>query len=103
MVQTLARHKFHGDEAFALGGIDVVNVNDVGIAQRRGSFGLLHEATITLRIGDLRCWQHLNRHWPIQMRVQSAVDHTHSPGADFLQDVVVADRFADHAQLLYQI
>ena len=42
-VQRLARNELHRDEIHAVGRIDVKNLNDVRVIERRGGFRFLHK------------------------------------------------------------
>ena len=52
LVQSLAFDILHGDIVQPILLIDVVNGDDVGMVQRRGGFGLLHESPFALGVSD---------------------------------------------------
>jgi hypothetical protein len=50
-VERFSRHVLHGDEVHAVGDVDVVDGDDVGMIQGRSGLGLLHEPALPFRIG----------------------------------------------------
>ncbi len=76
--------------------VDVVDGDDVGVVQGRGSLGLLHEAALALGVGDLLRRQDLDGDEAVQVRVAGLVDHAHPALAELLEDLVVRDGSAGH-------
>ena len=100
LLQVAALDQFHSDEIDALCRVDVVNGDDVGVIERRGGLGLLHEAPLTLRIGDPLRRQDLDRHKAAQVRVAGFVDHTHPAFPELGEYLIVGDGSAGHPPAL---
>jgi hypothetical protein len=69
-------------------------VGDVRVVQRGQGLGLALKPRDSLRVGDERLGQDLDRDGAIQLRVERAVDFTHSAGAERRQDLVRAETCA---------
>jgi hypothetical protein len=82
----------------ALGLIDVVNGDDVGVIQRRSRAGFLNEPPLAVGISYALRGQDLERDGATQLGVLNLVNHTHAPAAELLQDAIVADGRADHGE-----
>ena len=67
------------------------------MVQRAGRLGLLDEAGLALRVGDLLGRQHLDGHEAVQVGVAGFIDDAHAAFAELLGDLVVQDGAADHA------
>ncbi len=78
LVQGLPSHILHGDEELAFGFIDIVDVNDVGVIETGGGFGLAHEAAAAVGIADGFGQQHFESDVAIQMAVAGFVDRAHA-------------------------
>ena len=89
---------FHDDEVDAGIRSDVVDGDDVRVVERACRLGLLNEALLALRIGDLVVWQHLDGDDTIEARVAGSVDDTHPAFAELRFDPVAIERLADHAK-----
>ena len=73
----------HGDEVDAVRLADVVDRDDVGMVQRRGRPGFLHEAPPALRVGDLVRAQDLERDQPVETAVAGLVETPIPPSPSF--------------------
>jgi len=78
---------------------NVVNVDDVGMIQRRGRLGLLHEAALALRVLQLFRRQNFHRAEAVQVRLTSLPHHPHAAFTEFLDDVVMQECLPGHARL----
>jgi hypothetical protein len=83
-VERLALHVLHGDEVDALGLIDVVDGDDVGMIQRRSCSGLLNKPPPAVGISHALWGQHFERHHAAELGVFGLVDHTHAPAPQLL-------------------
>ena len=86
----------HHDIVDALLLLNVKDGDNVGMLEEaRCGFGLLLESVDESRIqAELRC-QHLEGHVAAQGRLPGLVDDGHAAPADFLQDVILPQGFAD--------
>ena len=82
IVQRLAFHVLHGDEMHAVGFLDVVDGDNVGVIERRSRFSFLHEAAPPLRVLHLVLRQHLDGDEAVQVRVTGLVNHAHAAFAE---------------------
>ena len=73
---------------------DLVNGRDVGMVDRGSRFRLLHETTTPRFVCHQLGRQNLERHFPIEFRVERAVDNAHAAAAQLLLDFVVGERAA---------
>ena len=97
VVEGLTLDILHRDENDTRGRVDIVDVDDVGMVQRRGRFRLLHEAPIALGVLDPLGRQDLDRHGPVEMRVSGFVYHAHAAAAQFCHETVVGNGLASHS------
>ena len=77
--------------------IDIVNMNDVRVIERRSRLGLLHEPAAAIRVGQRLRQQHLERHIAIQVAVARLVDRAHPAFSQPVHNFEMSDRPADHA------
>ena len=49
-IEALAAHVLHHDEIVAIGGLDLVNCDDVRMVEGRRSFGFLYESTTAILV-----------------------------------------------------
>jgi len=74
--------------------------DDVGMTERRGGAGFLHEAPAAFRVGHGFGRQELDGYRAIQTSVQGTVDNTHPAFAKFFDNLfdnlVVRNRRTDH-------
>ena len=94
LVERLAGHELHGDEVGGtlgqIRGVDVVNVDDVGVIQGGSRLRLLHKAAFAVGAGsDIRA-QDLDGHGPIEMGIERTIHHTHPALAELGIDPVMA-------------
>ena len=78
--------ELHHDEVALVGGVDVVDGDDVAMIQRGGRPGLLREAV--RRPGALGGLKDFDRHLPAEARVLGLVDNAHAATAQFAPDGV---------------
>ena len=78
---------------------DVVDGDDVRMVERARRLGLLNEALLALRIGDLVVRQHLDGDDTIEVCVAGLVDHTHPALAELRFDSVAIERLTDHGNV----
>ena len=83
LVEGLALDVLHGNEVHAVGGVDVVKVEDVRVVEGRSRLGLLHKASLALGMGDGLSRQHLDGHRPVEMGVTGFINNPHAPFAQF--------------------
>ncbi|MBZ5582546.1 MAG: hypothetical protein LAQ30_10155, partial [Acidobacteriia bacterium] len=100
LVQRAALDVLHGDVVHAVLPVDVVDVNDIGVAQRRGGLGFLHEAPLALGVGHFVRRQNFNRDEAVEVGVARLVDHAHTTLAEGFEDLIVRNRSAGHLVLL---
>src|SRR5437773_1457180 len=81
--QHFSGNEIHDYEVRPVLTVDVVNRNDVGMVQRRGSLGLLNEPALALRVGDLIRPQNLDGDKPGQSRIAGLVDNAHAAFASW--------------------
>ncbi len=60
------------------------------------TFRLARAALFVFFTLDKLCGKKLESHRPVEIRVNSFIDHTHSALAKFVEDAVVGDLAADH-------
>ena len=76
--------------------VDFVDRADIGMIQRRGSFGFTLEAAQGLRVfGDL-VRKELERDKATELHILGLVDHTHPSATQLLDDAVMRNGLADH-------
>ncbi len=101
LVERLPLNELHDDEIPALIGGDVVDDDDVGVAQGRGGLGLLGEAAPALGVGHLVRRQDLDSHGPVEVGVFGPVNGAHAALADPLDDPVMQERLADQSGMVH--
>ena len=84
----------HDDEIAAAVRGDVVDDDDVRVAEGRGGLGLLDEALPAVGVGHLVGGQDLDGDGPVEVGVLGLVDGAHAALADLFEDPVVEDRLA---------
>ncbi len=80
--------------------VNLVDRADVGMIQRRSSLGLALKTGKSLRIFGNVIGQKLKGNKPAKLHVFRLVDNTHPTAAEFVDDAIVGDSLADHAQNL---
>ena len=96
LVQGPAGNELHSDKrAAALIG-DVVHVDDIGMIQRGGCLGLLHEASLPLWFSYCLGAEYLDGDGSVQVGIERLLDHAHATLAELRFDPVVAQGLADH-------
>jgi hypothetical protein len=98
LLQRLPRHELHGDEVLAVVLTDVVNGADVRVVQGGGGTGFAAEAFKRLGIAGKIVGEEFESNMAAETDVFGLVNHAHATAAQFLEDAVVADGFADHAR-----
>ncbi len=92
LAQRHAVHEFGGEEAPPVMGLaDVVDRQDVRVVDRRGGERLLLEAPHPLRVGGDVGGQELERHGPLQLRVEGAVHLAHPARPEQCLNLIPAD------------
>ena len=89
----------HGDKRLAVLPADVVNGADVGVIQRRSCLGLTLEASQGLGVASHVVGQKFQGNKTEQAGVLRFVHHSHAAAAQFLEDLIVGNGFADHEGL----
>jgi hypothetical protein len=100
-LQRLAFQQLHGNEILAVPFTDVVNGAYIRTVQGGSRLGFPLEARWGLRVLGKFIGKELDGHEAVQARVLGFVDHTHPSGTKLLDDAVVRDGLADHAQECY--
>jgi hypothetical protein len=78
---------------------DLVNGADIGMVQRRGSFGFTLEAAERLRILRYIVRKELQGDETTKIGVLCFVDDAHPTAAEFFDDAVMGDGLADHGAM----
>ena len=85
LVQRFPVHQFHHDEGLAVVLADFVNGDDVGMVQRRSSFGLLDEASAAVGISAARFGQQFDGDQAFQARIPGLIDPAHTTLTDLFE------------------
>ena len=85
-VERLPVDELHDDVVAAGVFVDLVDGDDVGVVQRRGSFGFLDEAGAAFGVGELTAGEELDGDGAVKARVAGLVDDAHAAFADFGED-----------------
>ena len=96
-IQRLAGDILHGDIQLAIRLIDIVNMNNVRVIERRSRLGFLHETPAPIPVGHRLRQQHLERHVAVQVAVAGLVHRAHPAFSQPVHNFEVSDRPADHA------
>ena len=80
---------------------DIVDDDDVRVAEGRGGLGLLDEAASALGVGDLAGRQDLDGDGPVEVGVDGLVDRAHAAFTDLFGDPVMKDRLSDQAGIVH--
>ena len=97
LAERLALDELHGQEAQPVGFLDRVQRHDAGVAERGDRLRLALEALDLLRVERHLRGQDLERHAPVEARVERQVHLAHAARAERLEDLVRAERAADEA------
>ena len=99
LLHRLADHALHGDEQAPVRLTDVVNGHNIGMVEGRSSLRLPFEALAALRVLHHVGREDLERHGPVQARVECPIDDTHSAFAELLDDAVVRNHRFGHERI----
>ena len=99
LAERLALDELHRQEAQAVRFLDRVQHHDAGMAERGDRLRLALEALDLLRVERHLRRQHLERHAPVEARIEREVHLTHAARAERLEDLVRADTAADQAAI----
>src|SRR6266849_26402 len=100
-LQRHAIQEFHGYEGTAVLLANVVNRADVGMVQCGCGLGFALKTGECLRVTGNLLGQELEGDEAMQPRILGLVDNTHTASAELLDDAVVRNGLADHAQACY--
>ncbi len=103
VLQRQAVEKFHGNEGVAVLVVNLVDGADVGVIQRRSGLGFALEAGQGLRVFGDFIGQEFQGNKAMQLHVFGFIDHAHPAAAEFVDDAIVGDGLADHAQNLTSV
>ena len=94
LAERLAWRQLHGDEVGGtlrqICGVDVVNVDDVGVIQGGSRFRLLHKAALAIGTGNGIWTQHLDGDGTVEMGIESTIHDAHAALAELGIDAVMA-------------
>ena len=96
--ETVALDQLHGDEAHTIRFLEAEDGGDVRVVQRGEQLGFTLEPSQTSGVGGEVLRQHLDRDFAIKRRVACAVDLAHAACTERGDDLVVAERLADHQE-----
>src|SRR5690554_2473162 len=101
VVQAIAQRRTvvarHRDERTAiLRLIDFIYRADVGVIERRRRSSFTLEPLDGIRIAEELPRKKLERDGPIEARILYAIDYSHSPAAEFVDNAIVRYRLTDH-------
>ncbi len=88
--------QLHDEGVHAICVLEPVDLRDLRMIERGQHLGFALEAEEAIAIAGKALGQHLDRHVAIELRVASAVDHTHSACAEPFDDSIRPDRLPDH-------
>ncbi|GIW72644.1 MAG: hypothetical protein KatS3mg102_2186 [Planctomycetota bacterium] len=91
LIERLPVHQLHREEVLSLHAPDVVDLDDVGVAELLDGIDLAQETAYLLLGGVHAVFQHLERHDAQPLVVARAVDHPHAAARDLLQHLGVAE------------
>ena len=74
--------QFHHQIRLAVELVKTVNVNDVGVIERRAGARLAIKRLHDFRVGRHFPLHHFQRHFPLQLRVQRRINRAHAAGGD---------------------
>ncbi len=100
--QRLPMHELHRDEMNTLGFFDGVDVNDVGVVERRNRLSFPLE-TVPAFFGVHLPREDLEGYVPVELRVLGDIDLTHTATADFLVDLVVGKWYGPPTSSSYDL
>jgi hypothetical protein len=86
---------------FAVLVVNFVDRADIQMIQCRGGLGFALKAAEGLRVFRYLVGQELEGNKPAELNIFGLVHHTHPATAELLDDAVVRDGLADHAQAYY--
>ena len=95
-IQRLAGHALHHHVVDAIFAVDVVHDHDIWVIQRRGGLCFLHEALLSVRVGDAVSGQDLNGDDTIQARVAGLEHLAHTACAQSFHDLVMSQHLTNH-------
>jgi hypothetical protein len=98
--QSDAIQKLHGDERLPVLLADVMNRADVGVIQRRCGLGFALKTSERLWVSGNLLRQKLESDKAVQPHVLGLVHDTHPAATQLLDDAVVRDGLADHADAM---
>jgi hypothetical protein len=84
------------NEVHVPGRLDVIDMQNIWMIQRRSGFGFLHKTPFPLWISGFLRRQHFERDEAVEAGIAGLVHDAHPTFAKFRVDPVVADRPADH-------
>src|SRR6266550_6731113 len=93
--------QLHSDEGSLLTFVDFINRANVGMVESGCRTSLATKTFQGLGIVSYFFRQELQSHESAKARVLGFVDNTHAAAAELLNDAVVRDGLADHAQACY--
>ncbi len=95
-----AANVLHGDEVGIAVGADLINRDDVGMAEGRRSHGLAAEAAPGILGARTVSGQHFDGHVTIERDIVGAIHHPHAARSKGFEYFVMRDPSADHRLLL---
>ncbi len=95
VLQRRAFQELHGDKRLALMIADLINGADVRVVERRRSARLAPQPFQRRSIPSQFRWKEFQSNEAAEVQILCLVDNAHPAAAQFFQDAVVRNRFAD--------
>ena len=96
LLKGFAGDQFHDDAVSALVFEDVVDGEDVGVAEGGGGLGFLMEAAAEVGVGGVGGGEELEGDVAVQFGVAGLIDNAHAAGTDLFEDLIVVDGAVGH-------
>ena len=88
LLQGDAVDQLHDDVVRSVGGGDVIDLNDIGVAQHGHGFALRPEAAAELFVPGEFIFEYLDGHQPVQPMASCFIHDGHAAGTEDLKDLV---------------
>src|SRR5208282_4035688 len=90
----------HGNKGLPVLLTDVVDGADVGVVERGRGLRFALKTRQRLGIASNLIGKELQGYETVQPNVLALIDHAHTAAAEFLDDAVMRDGFADHSRTI---
>ena len=99
LVKRVSLDMLHCNIIHTFFGVDVVNMDNIGMVKCRSGLSLLNKTLFALRISHFFWWKNFQCDKAVEMQVASFIDYSHASRANFLYYLIMTKHTTDHESI----